>query len=476
MKPIRIALQRASEDRPILMLLAEFPDVPESGFEVQLPVWRPGRYELGNFAQNVYAVDGLDANDEWIRLLKSDLHRWTVPAGTKRIRWSYYAEELNAGSTCVAPGLVYVNPVNCFLYDPARPELPFQIILTDAEEHWQVATSMKVEGNVLWAKDLQEVMDSPILAAESLWHDSYTVRGHAFHLWVYGQLPDTDRFKRDHELFTVSQIEAFGTFPVPSYHFLYLFPNREVRHGVEHEASTVIALGPGEKVLTEEGYMEVIGIASHELYHTWNVKQIRPSEWLPYDFTRACPSRLGYVAEGVTTYMGDLFLLESGIVDVAGWCRLTEKLLDRHFNNPGRFNLSVAESSFDTWLDGYKAGVPERKSNIYVEGAVLAFICDVAIMERTKQRLSLQSAMTTLWERVGSKGIGLTENIYWAALEQCMGEVASLAKIRAGFCNGTGDTWPVLVAAMKTQGLNLTRTQDEHGIWRSQLAPIENAD
>ena len=135
----------------------------------------------------------------------------------------------------------------------------------------------------------------------------------------------------------------------------------------------------------------------------------------------------------------------------------------------------MAESSFDTWLDGYKPGIPERKSNIYVEGAVLAFICDVTIMQKTKQRLSLQTAMTTLWERLGSKGIGLTENIYWAALEQCIGEVASLAKIRAGFCNGTADTWPVLVAAMKTQGLKLSRMQDESGIWRSQLEPLEEA-
>jgi predicted metalloprotease with PDZ domain len=473
MKPIRIAVQRASEDRPILMFLAEFPDVPTEGFELQLPVWRPGRYELGNFAANVYSVDGLNAAGHWVRLLKCDLHRWTVPAGISRIRWSVYAEELNAGSTCVEPGLVYINPVNCILYDPTRTHLPFTLVLTDVKEHWQVATALPHQGNLLAAKNLQELMDSPILAAEQLWHRMYKVQSYEFHVWIYGnQIPDEERFINDHVRFTTAQIEAFGTFPVPEYHFLYLFPERVVRHGVEHEASTVIAMGPSEKVQTEEGYMEVIGIASHELYHTWNVKKIRPSEWLPYDFTKACPSRLGYVAEGVTTYMGDLFLLESGIVDVEGWCKLMEGLIDRHLNNAGRYNLSVAESSYDTWLDGYKPGVPERKSNIYVEGAILAFICDVAIMDKTGEKSSLQTAMTVLWERLGQQGIGLTENIYWAALDQCIGEVGALAAVRGAFCNGTGDTWVVLRAAMKSQGLELSRSQDENGVWKSHLERV----
>ena len=122
---------------------------------------------------------------------------------------------------------------------------------------------------------------------------------------------------------------------------------------------------------------------------------------------------MGYVAEGVTTYMGDLFLFESGVVDLSGWCRLMEQLLDRHINNPGRLNLSVADSSYDTWLDGYKQGVPGRKGSIYVEGAVLAFLSDVRIMQLTGRASSLQTAMRLLWEQVGEPRIGLTESDYW---------------------------------------------------------------
>jgi predicted metalloprotease with PDZ domain len=93
-------------------------------------------------------------------------------------------------------------------------------------------------------------------------------------------------------------------------------------------------------------------------------------------------------------------------------------------------------------------------------------------MDKTKNKKSLQSAMAQLWERLGKEKIGLTENIYWAALEQCIGEVASLATVRGAFCNGTGDTWLVLRAAMKGQGLELSREQDDSGTWHARLERV----
>ena len=171
------------------------------------------------------------------------------------------------------------------------------------------------------------------------------------------ELPNSEKFVADHKAFSVRQISCFNIFllsvPLP----ISTPPDIEVRHGVEHEDSTVIALGPKETINSDYGYDELISIASHELYHAWNVKRIRPSEWNPYDFKKAAPSKLGYIAEGVTTYMGDLFLFEAGCIDLDNWSRKMEILLSRHLNNPGRLNLSVAQSSYDTWLDGYRPGV-----------------------------------------------------------------------------------------------------------------------
>ena len=466
--------------RAALRFEADFPlnSGMEGGkdWEIQLPTWRPGRYELGDFAQYILKMVGVDQGGNEVVLPKVNLHRWRVPSGISKIVWHFQADILNAGSTYISPDLQYVNPVNCFIYDPARAHLPYTIHLTDIPSNWDVGTALPKDGSTLFAANMQHLMDSPWMASPKLWHSEYQVEDEEkvvdFHVWSYGlEPPQKERFIQDHIDFSTSQIKYFGTFPAPFYHFLYLLPaDIAVRHGVEHEDSTVIAIGPAEKINSESGYDELVGIASHELYHAWNVKRIRPVEWMPYDFTGACPSRLGYIAEGVTTYMGDLFLLEAGCIDLKGWCEKMEELLLRHLNNTGRHNMSVADSSYDTWLDGYIAGVKGRKVSIYVEGAVLALLCDVRIMTETDHKSSLSTAMRIFWERFGKSRKGLTADEYWSVLSEVAG--SSMDDLRERYAESTCDTWDDLVSAMKVNGLKLTRTINEKGVTTPKLTPL----
>ena len=126
-------------------------------------------------------------------------------------------------------------------------------------------------------------------------------------------------------------------------------------------------------------YSELLGVSSHELYHAWNIKTIRPKAMHPYRFREENYSRLGYIYEGVTTYMGDLYLLKSGVFTLSEYLKELEQQFQRHFDNPARFYTSVGDSSFDTWLDGYISGAPGRKLSIYVEGCLLAFVTDFMI-------------------------------------------------------------------------------------------------
>ena len=157
-------------------------------------------------------------------------------------------------------------------------------------------------------------------------------------------------------------------------------------------ANTVISLGPGEELMSQKMYASLLGVSSHELYHTWNVKQIRPKELLPYDYTKENYSRMGYLYEGVTTYMGDLYLKRSDVFSDEAFFKTQEENLQKHFHNGGRHNLSVADSSFDTWLDGYVMGVPNRKVSIYTEGALCAFMLDVCFLEKSAGQLASSSA------------------------------------------------------------------------------------
>ena len=202
---------------------ATFPASSEP-WTLQLPTWRPGRYELANFAQYVMWVKGVAADGTETRLSKADLHSWHVPAGVNRVSWLFHADILNAGSTCVESDLFYVNPVNCFMYDVSRPELPFEIRLADltlAEGEasgWALATALPWtldEGvPVMRARDVQHVMDAPWVASPKLWHDSYREQGVDFHVWVHDTLPaDPARFMSEHVAFTRAQLSYFWVLP-----------------------------------------------------------------------------------------------------------------------------------------------------------------------------------------------------------------------------------------------------------------------
>ena len=140
---------------------------------------------------------------------------------------------------------------------------------------------------------------------------------------------------------------------------------------------------------------ELLGVSSHELYHVWNVKNIRPKAMLPYNFSKENYTDMGYVTEGVTTYMGDRILLKA-VFFLEQYFLELEKLFQRHFHNDGRNHYAVSESSWDTWLDGIQE-VPGRKVSIYVEGALIALICDAKIRKETNHKSSLHDVLRSLY-------------------------------------------------------------------------------
>jgi predicted metalloprotease with PDZ domain len=161
----------------------------------------------------------------------------------------------------------------------------------------------------------------------------------------------------------------------------------------------------------------MLAICSHELFHTWNVKTLRPVEMMPYDFTKENYTQLGYVDEGVTTYYGDLCLRRSNVWNNDLWKQSLEKWLNTHHRNYGRFSYSVADSSVDTWLDGYTPGVPWRKVSIYNEGALLSLILDIELIAATEGRKSLDDVMHSMYHTFAKNNKGYSVEDYWKSLE-----------------------------------------------------------
>lgn len=441
----------------------------EKKIKIQLPSWRPGRYELGNFAKNIQKWQAFDEGDTPLDHRKVAKDLWEVDCEQARevvVRYNYYAADLNAGSTYLDEHQLYVNPVNCCLFLPDRPEESCEINL-DLPTNHELAVSLKTStktktGFRMIADDFDELADSPFIASASLKKLTYKVDKTTFYLWFQGEIKgDEKKLLSDFKAFSKEQGKLFGGFPFKEYHFLFQILPYKAYHGVEHCDSTVICLGPTFAVLKKEKlYDELLGVSSHELFHAWNVKRIRPAEMWPYDFSKENYTRLGYLAEGATTWYGDLMLYRSGAFDEASFLKTFNQLMDRHFNNPGVENLSVADSSYDTWLDGYQRGVPNRKSSIYTEGALITFLLDMEIREASKGKYSFDDVMRSFYKDFYLKDKGVTEADYQSTVEQFIGK--SMSTFFKKYVNGHQDFMPSLKQALKKLGYQINIKSRDH--------------
>jgi predicted metalloprotease with PDZ domain len=394
---------------------------------LQQPAWRPGRYELGNFAKNT-GMPVVVCNQQIIRPVKISKDCWKVSGITGdslEFRYTYYAAELNAGSTFTSDNFLYVNPVNCLMYIPGTENSLECSLKIKVPSEYKLAlatpSTYEVDAHVAKFKSFHHLADSPFIASPKLEKLDVPVQGVSVECWFNGEYRlDREKLVKHFQLFVEYQNRLFDGVPVQRYLFLFHFLPVAAYHGVEHQDSTVIVLGPSY-ALMQEYYTELLGISSHEYFHTWNIKAIRPAEMQPYNYTAENYFKTGYVAEGVTTYMGDIILLRSGVLTWEWYETELNKLLQRYYENPARLKAGVAESSFDLWLDGYVPGVPGRKVSIYNEGALMALITDIKILQNTDGKAGLERVMQQMYKLYGTTGNGYTASDYMNVLQEISG-------------------------------------------------------
>jgi predicted metalloprotease with PDZ domain len=432
--------------------------IRSDSIELQLPAWRPGRYELGNFAKNIKKVEVFDAKKNTLEFTKSTKDRWVIDTkGVSEIKvtYSYFANELNAGACFADQTQMYVNPVHLCMYVPDRMNEE-HIVELDIPDTYKIACQITPKGKTLTAKNFDELADSPFIASAGIKTDHYEVEGVKFYLHFNGDCnPDFDKIKKQFKAFTETQLRFWGGIPVNEYHFLFQVLPFKFYHGVEHQKSTVIVLGPGYHLNEGKTYEDLLGVSSHELFHAWNVKYIRPVEMLPYDFTKENYSRTGYVYEGFTTYYGDVMLRKSNVFTDEQYFETLEERLQKHFHNYGRFNLSVAASSWETWLDGYAPGAPYRKTSIYDEGNLVAFMLDILILKSTENKRSLKDVCRALYNEFGKKNKGYSETDIIKLCEDAAG--ISLKDFFKKYVYGTEDFEPMLNECFGYVGLEMLK-------------------
>jgi len=431
---------------------------------LQLPAWRPGRYELANYAQFLrgFKVGFEEKEILWQKTTK-DLWEFNAEkSGKYAIQYEFYCNRMDAGGCWSDDLQLYLNFSN-FTFDikgRENEEIKISIGLPDS---YRVATSLPVIGDFEWcAKGFQELMDSPLIASENLAHHTYQVNHSTFHLWLIGEIFfDLEILRSDFLSFTKTQIEAFGDFPASDYHFMIQLLPYKHYHGVEHANSTMITFGPAKSLSEKKQMDELVGVCSHELYHFWNVCRIRPKSLLPYDLSKETYLDTGLVMEGITTYMGDLFLLKCGYFKLEEYLNLLQKEIQKEFDSFGWQNQSIIESSLDLWLDGYKAGIPDKKVSIYNRGALISLCLDLILLDENS---SLQEVMNELWQRFGKNKIGYTLKEFEFIVSSKFNHPHIINEFFIKYVYGKEDVFEFLKKQLTTVGISISESFENNDL------------
>ena len=429
-----------------------------AGQRFALPAWIPGSYLIRDFARHIVAI-GAESGGKPLPLTKIDKHTWQAEAlkttAPITVRCIIYAWDLSVRGAHLDETHAFFNGSSVFLRVLGQEDSPCEVDIAapagKAYQDWKIATALapgkRVKANGFGhyhAADYDELIDHPV----EMGHFTlarFTACGVVHEIAITGKHDaDLDRLCSDLKRICEWQIRFFGE-PAPMKRYVFLVTALgEGYGGLEHRASTALICSrndlpyPGMKGVPE-GYRKLLGLASHEYFHTWNVKRIKPAAFTPYDLNRENFTTLLWVFEGFTSYYDDLALLRSGCITLADWLDLTAKTISTVERGPGRRRQTLAESSFDAWSKFYRPdeNTPNAVVSYYAKGALVALALDLTLRSQSAGRVSLDDVMVALWLRHGQTGIGVEEESVRLIAEELSG--LKLKKFFASAVNGTTD-------------------------------------
>ena len=429
-----------------------------AGQRFALPAWIPGSYLIRDFARHIVEIDA-QCGGQPLMLSKIDKHTWQAApletAAPITVRCVVYAWDLSVRGAHVDTTHAFFNGCSVFLRVVGHEHSPCRVDIEKpvgkAYRDWRVATALapgkRTEANGFGryhAADYDELIDHPVELGEFT-RSSFSACGVAHEVVITGKHDaDLDRLCADLKKICEWQIRFFGE-PAPMNRYVFLVTALGDGYGgLEHRASTALICSRDDLPYagmkgTPDGYRKFLGLASHEYFHTWNVKRIKPAAFTPYDLGRENYTTLLWVFEGFTSYYDDLALLRSGCIELKDWLELTAKTISAVEKGPGRWRQSLAESSFDAWSKFYRPdeNTPNAVVSYYAKGALVALAIDLTLREKTAGRVSLDDVMAALWQRHGQTGVGVDEHSVREIAEELSG--LKLNKFFASAVYGTDE-------------------------------------
>jgi predicted metalloprotease with PDZ domain len=472
MKPIHYSIVPKNTAAHLFEVSLTVPDPDPSGQVFSLPVWIPGSYMVREFARNIVTLDAHSAARR-VAIKKSDKQTWRAAPckGALTLVYEVYAWDLSVRMAYLDDKVGFFNGASVFLSVAGHEAAPCHVELLkpegEAYQDWRVATALsEARGTRRYgfgqyrASNYDELIDHPVtLGLFAL--GQFKAHGVPHDVVIAGRVPklDMERLTRDLKPICETQIALFEPKSKRAPFERYVFMTMAVTDGyggLEHRASTALICNRGDlpasgQAGASEGYRTYLGLCSHEYFHTWNVKRIKPASFAPYDLSRENYTELLWLFEGFTSYYEDLMLVRSGLIEREEYFCLLGKTVGSVSRASGRLKQTVAESSFDSWIKYYRQdeNAPNSTVSYYTKGSLVALAFDLSIRAQTRNRKSLDDVMRLLWQRYGrdfyqDKGQGIQgkeQGIHEDEVEALLAEAtgADLKKLFAQAVHGTRD-------------------------------------
>jgi predicted metalloprotease with PDZ domain len=392
--------------------------------EVQMPNWRTGRYQILNLANGVRQFKAVDGKGRALAVEKIDKASWRVaatPGETVTVSYELYANSLGERTRHIDDTHAYLDASGAFVYSKASRAQPATVKL-DVPAGWASRSGMDSCGaHCFSAPNYDILVDSPIETGLHEFH-SFEVAGRTIELAIWGRGNyDSKKMAEDLKKVVAEGGRMFDN-KWPFQRYLFIVHATDTASGAtEHINSTVIQ-HKRWAFAKRKDYLDFISTAAHEFFHTWNVKAYRPKEMVPYDYQQENYNTLLWVAEGHTEYFAELMLLRTGLAKREEFMEGLSKVIDDYRHQPGRFQQTAAESSFDEWMAASGERARNAQVNIYTKGQLLALMMDIELRRQSGGAKGLEDVHRQLYAKHSVAQGGYDAQAVQAALRTVSGQ------------------------------------------------------
>ena len=402
---------------------------------LSLPTWIPGSYLIREFSKHIESVRAYDEDGRILQIQKFEKNKWRLFNTDHElitVEYDVYAYDLSVRGAYVDQTRLYVNPACACLGLEGQEDkaVEVEVFLPDELKHFQLATGLMAKSLVkgrytLKADNYAQLIDSPFELAEQT-RFSFEANGIPHEFVVSGKhAMNAARMQQDIEKICATEISMFGSAPFSDYTFMTMATGNSYG-GLEHPNSTSLITPRDDLPKADEpaepsaDYQRFLGLCSHEYFHSWLVKFIRPENFVNYDLNKEGYTSLLWIFEGFTSYYDDLILLRSGVISQESYLKLLKTQIDRYLQNPGRAIQTVADSSFDAWVKFYRQDENSNNAgtSYYNKGCLVALCLDLGLRLRGS---SLDVLMRKLYKNA-QNGIQVNERTIFELCNELTGD------------------------------------------------------